>query len=92
MRHIKSLFLFPSRPFYIQGHIKATHTFVMALDQLFLVVYFRTAASIVSYMATLARLYMLSDIDSQVWSVLHINECFFKSGDARMLQVMVVPL
>jgi len=51
-----------------------------------------TAAYVVSYVATFARLYMLSDVGSPAWSVLHSNECLFKSGDARMLQIMVVPL
>jgi hypothetical protein len=90
--HIKSIFLFPSRPSIYKDLSRRHILFVMALDRLFLVVRFRTTASIVSYMATLARLYMSSDVDFQVWSVLHSNKCFFKSGDARMSQVMAVPL
>ena len=92
VRYMKSIFLFPLRTSIYKDLPRRHIFFVMAHDQLFFVVHIRTVASVVSYMAMLARLYMSSDVDFQAWSVLLSNECFFKSGDARMLQIMVVPL
>ena len=50
-------------PFIYKDLSRQHILFVMALDWLFLVVHFCTAASVVSYMAILARLYMLTDIN-----------------------------
>ena len=90
--HEVYIYIFLQGPLMCEDQSSRHTLFFMALDQLCLEVIVRTTACVISYIATLARVYMSSDIDFHVWSVVHSNVCLFKPRDTRMLQIMVVPL
>ena len=72
---MRSILFFVKAPLY-KDQPRRHICFAIALGRIFLVVCFRTATCVVSYIAMLARLYiMLSDVDSQVWSALHCKKC-----------------